>query len=96
LSTYVLGTAVGIVPGTFAFAFVGAGLDSIVSAQRGSFDQCVAEAAAKGLDPATVCDLGLDPSALVTPGLLAALVALGVLALIPIAAKKVLGRRSGR
>lgn len=96
LSTYVLGTAIGIIPGTFAFAFVGAGLDSVVAAQRAAFDDCVTQAAAKGLDPSTACNLGLDPSALVTPGLLAALVALGVLALIPIGAKKVLGRRSGR
>jgi len=94
LGTYVIGTLVGIVPGTFAFAFVGAGLDSVIDAQRDSFEACLADAAARGQDPAAVCDLGLDPSALVTPGLLAALAALGVLALIPIAAKKVLGRRA--
>jgi uncharacterized membrane protein YdjX (TVP38/TMEM64 family) len=94
LSTYVIGTLVGIIPGTFAFAFVGAGLDSVVAAQRASFDACIADASDKGLDPATACDLGIDASALVTPGLIAALVALGVLALVPIAAKKVLGRRS--
>jgi len=96
LSTYVLGTVVGIIPGTFAFAFVGAGLDSVIAAQRQSFDACTADATAKGLDPATACKLGIDPSALVTPGLIAALIALGVLALVPIAAKKVLGRRSAR
>lgn len=94
LSTYLIGTVVGIVPGTFAFAFVGAGLDSVIVAQRRSFETCVAQASAEGLDPATACELGIDPSALVTPGLIAALVALGVLALVPIAAKKVLGRRS--
>ncbi|WP_436642323.1 TVP38/TMEM64 family protein [Microbaculum sp. FT89] len=94
LSTYVIGTAVGIVPGTFAFAFVGAGLESVLAAQRESFEACVAAATAKNLDPTGACELGIDPSALVTPGLLAALVALGVLALVPIAAKKVLRRRS--
>lgn len=94
LRTYIVGTFFGIVPGTFAFAFVGAGLDSVISAQRESFEACAANATAKGLDPATACKLGLDASALVTPQLLAALVALGVLALVPIAAKKVLGRRS--
>jgi len=96
LSTYVVGTIVGIVPGTFAFAFVGAGLDSVIEAQRASFEACLAAAAAKGASPDTACSLGIDASALVTPGLLAALVALGVLALVPIAAKKVLGRRSPR
>jgi uncharacterized membrane protein YdjX (TVP38/TMEM64 family) len=93
LKTYVVGTFLGIIPGTFAFAFVGSGLDSVVAAQRLSFLACVDDAAAKGLDPASACDLGLDPSALVTPGLVVALVALGVLALVPIAAKKLLGRR---
>lgn len=96
LSTYVLGTVVGIVPGTFAFAFIGAGLDSVVAAQRAAFDACLAGASGKGLDPSAACDLGIDPSALVTPGLIAAFIALGVLALIPIAAKKVLGRRPVR
>jgi uncharacterized membrane protein YdjX (TVP38/TMEM64 family) len=96
LKTYLIGTFFGIVPGTFAFAFLGAGLDSVIAAQRASFQTCVSDATAKGLDPATACKLGLDPSALVTPGLVAALVALGVLALVPIAAKKVLGRRSAR
>ncbi|MEJ8570906.1 TVP38/TMEM64 family protein [Microbaculum marinum] len=96
LKTYVVGTFIGIVPGTFAFAFVGAGLDGVVDAQRASFETCMADASARGLDPASACDLGLDVAALVTPGLLAALAALGVLALIPIAAKKVLRRRSAR
>lgn len=94
LRTYVLGTLFGIIPGTFAFAFVGAGLDSVIDAQLDSSEACVADAIAKGIDPTAACELGLDPSALVTPELLAALVALGVLALIPIAAKKVLGRRT--
>lgn len=94
LSTYVIGTALGIIPGTFAFAFVGAGLESVLAAQRESFEACVAAETAKNLDPTGACELGIDPSALVTPGLLAALVALGVLALVPIAAKKVLRRRS--
>jgi uncharacterized membrane protein YdjX (TVP38/TMEM64 family) len=77
LGTYVLGTAVGIIPGTFAFAFLGAGLDSIIAAQRDTYRACLDRG---GADE---CSLSLDPASLLTPELIAAFVALGVVALIP-------------
>jgi uncharacterized membrane protein YdjX (TVP38/TMEM64 family) len=58
LTTFVVATALGIIPGTFAFAFLGASLDSAIKAQD------------------------------VTPLIVAALAALGVLTLVPMAVKR--------
>jgi uncharacterized membrane protein YdjX (TVP38/TMEM64 family) len=82
LSVYAITTLIGIIPGTFAFAVLGSGLDSIIEAQKQVHDQCVA---ARGEDQ---CTFSLDASALVTPQLLAAFAALGFVALIPIAVRK--------
>ncbi|WP_339853890.1 TVP38/TMEM64 family protein [uncultured Nisaea sp.] len=68
--TYVLATVIGIIPGGFVFATVGAGLGSI-------FDQ-------QG-------KIGLGD--IMTPEIIMAMVGLGLLALIPVAAKRFLGRR---
>ncbi len=65
LSTYVIGTFFGIIPGAFVYASVGAGLGSIFDA-GGAFS-------AKGI---------------LTPQIVAALVGLGVLAIIPVLYKK--------
>jgi uncharacterized membrane protein YdjX (TVP38/TMEM64 family) len=82
LRAFVLATFLGIIPGTFAFAFVGAGLDSVITAQQASHVQCIAE---KSL---AECPFGLSVSSLVTSELLIAFAALGVVALIPVAFKK--------
>lgn len=78
---FVLATAIGIVPATFAFAFAGAGLSSVVAAQASALSAC---RAAGGTD----CRASLDMGTLITPELLMAFVALGVLALIPIIARR--------
>ena len=78
LRTYVVGTFFGIIPGTFAFAWLGAGLDSIIEVQQEAYRQCVAE---KGAGAA--CRFELDPGALLTNEIIIAFVALGVVALIP-------------
>ena len=85
LTTYLIGTFVGIIPGTFAFAFAGVGLDSVIEAQRRSYDTCLA--AHRGGEAAP-CEFALDPSALVTPQLLIAFAALGAVALIPVVLRK--------
>jgi uncharacterized membrane protein YdjX (TVP38/TMEM64 family) len=43
LRTFAAATAVGIVPGTLAFAFLGEGLDSVISAQSRAHAECVAQ-----------------------------------------------------
>lgn len=85
LPTYVIGTFAGIIPGTFAFAFAGVGLDSVIEAQRAAFDAC---RIANPGDAGEKCQFTLDPSALVTTELLIAFAALGGVALLPVLLKK--------
>src|ERR1041385_7281043 len=42
LSTFVAATAIGILPGAFAFAFFGSGLDSVLAAQEAAYRNCLA------------------------------------------------------
>ncbi|MFL6832287.1 MAG: TVP38/TMEM64 family protein, partial [Xanthobacteraceae bacterium] len=44
LRTFAAATAIGIVPATFVFAFVGAGLDSVIAAQQAAYQSCLAAA----------------------------------------------------
>ncbi|MFN0218831.1 MAG: TVP38/TMEM64 family protein [Hyphomicrobium sp.] len=88
LSTYVIGTFLGIIPGTTAFSVAGAGLGSVIDAQNRSYQACLA---ANPANPAVDCPYSIDTSALVTTELLAAFTLLGVVALLPIALKKMRG-----
>lgn len=81
LATFVLATVIGIVPATFAFAFFGSGLDSILAGQEHAFRACVESGR-------TDCTLYFDLSMILTPRLLAGLVVLGVIALVPVAVKR--------
>lgn len=86
LKTYVLGTFLGIIPATFAFASAGAGLDSVIMAAKHEYAACLAaKGAAKGPE---VCKLKIHASSLVTKELLLALVLLGLVALIPVVLKR--------
>lgn len=78
LRTYVLGTLIGIIPGTAAYAIAGAGLGSVVEAQNKVYAACIAE---KGEGN---CAYKIDFSALVTTELVLAGAALGIVALIPV------------
>jgi uncharacterized membrane protein YdjX (TVP38/TMEM64 family) len=82
LKTFVSATLLGVIPGTFAFASVGAGLDSIITAQQATHAECVATKTAAD------CPFELTISSLITTELLLAFAALGVVALIPVALKK--------
>ena len=85
LGTYVGATVLGIIPGTFAFSLAGSGLDSLIAAQQSAHESCLAK---MGPDAQESCPYALDPGALLTPELIAALVALGVVALIPVLIKR--------
>ncbi len=82
LTTYVIGTILGIIPATFAFASAGAGLDSVVMAAKKDYAVC---AALKGLD---ACKMKIHASSLLTKELMLAFVLLGLVALIPVGLKK--------
>jgi len=85
LSTYVAATFIGIVPGSFAYSIAGQGLDSLIVAQQAAHQSCLAK---MGPDAEKSCPFVLEPTALLTPGLIAGFVALGIVALIPIAVKR--------
>jgi uncharacterized membrane protein YdjX (TVP38/TMEM64 family) len=87
LGTFVLGTVIGIIPATFAFATAGAGLDSVILAAKTKHAACVA---AKG---AEACPFKLHASSLLTTELVLALVLVGLVALMPVIVKKWKQRR---
>jgi len=87
LRTFVAATALGIIPATFIFAFFGAGLDSVIAAQEATYKTCLA---AGGVD----CRTNFEPASLLTPTLLAALIGLGLLALVPVLAKRIWWRQA--
>lgn len=91
LKTYLLGTFLGIIPGTIALSVAGSGLGSIVEAQNASYQECLARHPGGGDE---ACPYTIDTGALVTNELLAALALLGVIALIPVALKRWKGRHA--
>jgi uncharacterized membrane protein YdjX (TVP38/TMEM64 family) len=87
LGPFVAATALGVIPASFVYAFAGTGLDSVITAQKNSYQDCLA---AGGSD----CHLTFDARDILTPELLAALVALGLLALLPVVVRRLRARRS--
>jgi uncharacterized membrane protein YdjX (TVP38/TMEM64 family) len=81
LAPFAAATVLGIMPATFAFAFLGSGLDSVIVAQQASHDACVAAGRSD-------CPMVFRPADALTPQFIAALAALGVLALVPILVKR--------
>jgi uncharacterized membrane protein YdjX (TVP38/TMEM64 family) len=88
LKTFVAASAIGIIPATAAIATLGAGLGSVITAQEPQYNACLAAGRSD-------CAIDFDPSLVLTPTLLAALVALGVLALLPVVARRMWRRRIG-
>lgn len=82
LRTFVIGTFFGIIPGTFAFSFLGDTLDRVIVDARQAYDACVA---AKG---ASACKVSIELTALPIRQILVALTLIGLVALIPPVLKK--------
>jgi uncharacterized membrane protein YdjX (TVP38/TMEM64 family) len=87
LSTFIAATAIGVIPGAIAYAFAGTGLGSVIAAQKNAYDACMAAGRAD-------CHLSFDARDILTPELIGALIALGLLALLPVALKRL--RRRAR
>ena len=85
---YVLGTFIGIIPGTFAYSYVGTGLESVLRAATDSYQACLA---GKPAAEAALCHISIDASKLVTREIVIALAALAIIALLPIAIKRLGG-----
>jgi uncharacterized membrane protein YdjX (TVP38/TMEM64 family) len=89
LKTFVAATFIGIIPGTLAFAVLGSGFDSVIAAQTRTYNACLAA------KPAAQCMLSYHPGALLTPQIVAAFAALGIVALLPVAMKRLRARKHG-
>ena len=85
LAPFVAATALGIIPGALVYAFAGTGLDSVIAAQRTANQDCLAAGRAD-------CHFTFDAKDVLTPQLIGALVALGLLALVPVVVKKLRAR----
>jgi len=85
LAPFVAATALGIIPAAFVYAFAGAGLDSVIAAQANGYRGCIAAGR-------TDCHLTFEASDILTPELIGALVALGLLALVPVVVKRLRAR----
>lgn len=81
LGTFIWATLIGIIPGSFAFAWLGRGLGSVIDAQTAAHAACLVE---KG---AQACPYTFSVSSLITPEILGALIALGVVSLLPVVLK---------
>ena len=86
MRTFIAATAIGIIPASFAFALVGAGLDRVIDAEFARYRACLAGDAAAG------CRFSVDPASLLTPELWLGLTGLGVVALIPVTIRLWRGR----
>jgi uncharacterized membrane protein YdjX (TVP38/TMEM64 family) len=84
LAPFAAATVIGIMPATFAFAFVGSGLESAINAEETLYRACLAAGRSD-------CRLALHADVALTPQLIAALVLLGVVALVPVAVKRLRG-----
>ncbi len=84
LPTFVIGTALGIMPGSVAYSLAGSGLGSVVEAQNAAYKACLATNPA---NPDVACHYSIDLSQIATRELAIAGIALGLVALIPVAIK---------
>jgi uncharacterized membrane protein YdjX (TVP38/TMEM64 family) len=85
LLPFVAATALGVIPGALVYAFAGTGLDSVIAAQKESYDACLA-AGKSG------CTMTFNAADVLTPQLIGALIALGLLALVPVVVKRLRSR----
>ncbi len=92
LRDFVLATALGILPGTLAFSFIGAGLDRVLKIQYHLYRECLENPPVDG----TPCSFDLHPSAFLTPQLITAFLLLGVIAILPVIAKRLWKSRTSR
>ncbi|MBU2580501.1 MAG: VTT domain-containing protein [Alphaproteobacteria bacterium] len=82
LRTYVIGTALGIIPGTSAFSFAASQLKTVIEKTNAEHAACIAAKAE------SACPYVIDAGTLVSKEIILAFAAIGVVALIPVIVKK--------
>jgi uncharacterized membrane protein YdjX (TVP38/TMEM64 family) len=87
LPPFVAATVIGVIPGCFAFAFFGSGLDHVLDSREAAYEACLAAGHAN-------CRIKLDALALAEPRLIIALIILGLFALLPVVVKHVKASRT--
>ena len=85
LAPFVAATALGVIPGAVVYAFAGTGLDSVIAAQVAANRDCLAAGHGD-------CHMTFDAKDVLTPNLIAALIALGLLSLVPVVVKRLRAR----
>lgn len=85
--TYCWTTFVGIMPATFAYSYVGAGIGSVLANENDRYQQCLVQNTG-------ACEFEVSASSFFSQELIIGLVAMGVVALIPIILKKFKQRRT--
>jgi uncharacterized membrane protein YdjX (TVP38/TMEM64 family) len=85
LAPFIAATALGVIPAAVVFALAGTGLDSVIAAQQAANGDCLAAGR-------NDCHMAFDAKDVLTPQLIGALVALGLLALVPVVVKRLRAR----
>lgn len=85
LAPFIAATALGVIPAAVVFALAGTGLDSVIAAQQAANGDCLAAGS-------NDCHMIFDAKDVLTPQLIGALVALGLLALVPVVVKRLRAR----
>ena len=74
-------------PGTFAISYIGAGIGAVLTSENAKYQQCIASAA-------DICSFELNANSFLSTEMIIGLIALGVVALLPILIKKFNKRRA--
>ncbi len=81
LGPFVAATALGVIPAALVYSLAGTGLDSVITAEMQSYSDCVVAGQSD-------CHLAFEARNVLTPQLIGALCALGLLALVPVVVKR--------
>ena len=81
LGPFVAATALGVIPAALVYALAGTGLDSVIAAEMKSYSDCA-------VSGQTDCHMTFEARNILTPQLIGALFALGLLALVPVVVKR--------
>src|SRR5882757_1885911 len=81
LGPFVAATALGVIPASVVYTLAGTGLDSVLTAEMNLYNECVAAGR-------TDCAMSFEARMILTPQLVGALVALALLALVPVVMKR--------